>query len=232
MIMSFFATILEDLEKHRPDTTEEEKQYLVQIIQSLLQKPRADLVLLSSSPYEHTENDTSEPALFLWRPLIKDTLLPHALPSNYRIFQETSEDIYSNLLTTLNNLQGNHFNSKDIDEIVLGSQSCIKKMFGWSNTSILLEQVMKRHSFPETNVFTFGSPVLIPVMNCKNAVNIYHENDWMLDFVAALYHLNVNSLERNVMHTFLMNGEMITYLYIVTETDPSTTPHRHYHLFV
>lgn len=242
----FFQTILEDIKTHRPLTTEIEKDYLLKkamkVFSSFVHVATYSIKESNATISQIMENfKKQQNKLFMFRSLTKESPLHVTIPDEYTIFSETSTDIYNNYLRTLDALENGVSDSEDINKFYNKcSHSLIKNVFSWSNTGILLNNILQKNDIKFNikfdNIITYGSPVLVSY----HCINIYHENDWILGFVSAYYKIDIEKLERNCIYEVYINDEVYDLLIASSDTFPNhntdleeeVTPHRSFIYFL
>lgn len=242
VLHKFHQTINDDLTMFRPQTTPEERNHVVSRGLYLLNKPRPTISYMYNSPIKALTTITVPhgPSLFMCRPLNSKLPLPITPPKDkYKIFKETSTDIYENYLRTIDYLEGHSFLPEDLNKCKSAITNDILNVLCWSNSSILLNKVlsdcaeMMEKNKSHLHITTFGSPLLISTDNNTTAINVYHEDDWILGFM-----LYLNSLEspeyqvRNTIHTVMIDDKCRKYVILsrdwFAESTQNQEPHRCY----
>lgn len=247
--MKLYSEINDDFATYSPMTTDEEK---MQIINKAMR-------LFSSNTFSKIKEmrvieEIDDPIgkfksgyvnnLFMCRSLLKEIPIPHNPPSHYKIFNETSTNLYENYSRTLDYLTGKFYLNDviscrdDLNNFNTGRVLC------WSNTNILLDHILQtNYQYLDIDLVTFGSPLLIPnYTTLKNSVNLYHEDDWMLGFVSALYNINISDLQKDKLIEIQLDNDQICRLVIISKnkfqidftlapTLAPTLPHRYYYAF-
>jgi len=208
---SFFKTISEDFDIYRPETSDHERDDLLNKAISLFHSETNNKVEIVSKDNVMTIDalkleQSNKNNLFMYRPLQKGFGLPFEIPSCYDVFEESTGDIYENYIRTIENLGNQSFLTQDIARCKL----CLANyttVLCWSNTSILLNKVLNDAAeFQNTFVLTYGSPLLLPLSSLRDCINIYHEDDWVIGLVNAYYKTDLLSLERNIVYEATING--------------------------
>jgi len=240
-ISDFLKLINIDLLKYRPNTTELEKSFLIQkgfesfknYNPNIELKDSIDIIDLEQFKKDYLLNIGNKNNLFMCRLLSSEITLPHVIPNNYEIFYETSEDIYTNYLSTLNNLNNQLFNVSDIEKLenILQTKDCI---FCWSNPSIILNKILKETNYKNLFVLTYGSPILLPIYNTKYCINIYHENDWIFKLLKLYYKIDFNNFEKDKILSLTIDNNKCLFIilsrkYFINE---NSEPHRCFNLFL
>lgn len=236
----FFKMLSDDLNEYRPQTTTEEKMILM----------KKTLILFTSHNPQITYTDKfkisdiselfiniTKDKLFMYRKLTEDSILPHVIPPEFEIFEETCGNIYENFISTIDNLSGNSFNLNDI----LKCENIIKRkkhILSWSNTSILLNKTLSNLSIDEQKLLyinTFGSPILVPEYSTAYCMNIYHEDDWILELFDSLYKINTKNIERNYINECIIDGKKCCFVILSRDHFKNINdcaPHRCFNLFL
>lgn len=209
----FFITLERDLSMYRSHTTESEKTDLMKRAFQFFSQDNHDCKLLTSCSINTINEITFRPhpqnGLFLYRKLHEGATIPHNIPKHFDIFEESSFDIYENINRTLSNIEGHSFDTDDVERLslVLNNHS-YDGFLCWSNTSIILDHVLRTTDIVlNGQIITFGSPIIIPHRNGVQCTNVYHEDDWILGLVNAIYKINLSLLDRNTLHVFDIDGK-------------------------
>lgn len=171
--------------------------------------------------------------LFMYRKLHENYKLPYHPP--FKIFEEKSESLYKNYLQTANNLLGHSFNNSEINR-------CKEYLvhFGfvlsWSNTSILLQKALENldiYSQLVLSIITFGSPILLQRYNTHYCLNVYHEDDWILNIIDKLYKIKISKLKRNIIYEYTINNKLCEFIILSRDNfNNNIDPHKCYNIFL
>lgn len=240
--MRFYKEINDDFDTYSPTSTEDEKIQIVNKAMSLFSSsvfPKKNkLAILDddiSDPIE-TFKSKHDNNLFMCRTLLKDIKIPHSPPNHYKIFNETSTTLYENYSRTLEYLTGKFYINdviacrNEINNFNNGHVLC------WSNTSILLDHILQtNYQKLDIDILTFGSPILVPsYKTITNCTNLYHEDDWMLGFVSALYKLDISDIPRDKLVEIELDNNQVCKMVIISKNkfqNDFTLPHRYYYAF-
>lgn len=236
-LLEFLKIIDKDFTQHRPETTDEEKHILIQKGTEVFKNYNPKIEFKCSITINSLEqfkkdyllNINKKNNLFMCRPLIHDI----NLPENYEIFYETSTDIYNNYLSTINNLNNKLFNESDIEkckEYLEYKDSIVC----WSNTSILLNKILKDSDYKNIFIMTYGSPILLPIYNNNYCINVYHEDDWIFELLKLLYKIDFNTLERDVVTVISVDNNKCLFIILSKKHFEKETnePHRCFGMFL
>lgn len=215
----FFKTVNEDLSIYRPETTNEERLNLFKKGMELFTEYNP--IIVWSDEYSLLNLDMlmikdKRENLFMCRTNSKYCELPFIIPKNYDIFFETSTNIYDNYLQTINNLKGELFNLDDIDRC---KKNIINKtnILCWSNSSIILNNILSTLTKSESeniNIITFGSPIILPCYFTKYCINIYHEEDWVIDMVKSLFKLENKVIKLDIIYKCTIDNKKCIFIII------------------
>ena len=237
----FYSTISEDFEVYRPGTTDEEKGTIIHKAMRLFSSSRLSPIKKINidedieSPIEKFTS-TMENRLFMFRSLQTNMTAPHNPPETYKVFNETSFDLYENYSKTLDYLQGT-FYIKDViscrDEINNFKKG---RVLCWSNTNILLDHVLQtNYQKLDIDLLTFGSPILVPnYKTISNCINLYHEDDWMLGFVSALHKIDFANIPKDKLIQCEFENNQTSKFVVISRNkflEGYTMPHRYYYAF-
>lgn len=213
------------------------------IIKNKLKKGIAKLVTKSLVIYDsylcsHAELKLPAAAtnkIFMYRPHVKNTPLPHKIKSDYKIFIEnSSEHVHENYTKTLESLLSNEINEDDKTRLRNLLTRAPLNIFSWSNTGILLNKMMQdsKSSFINANIITFGSPVLVKKYACNKCINVYHQDDWILGLLKHTYKgFDFSNVKKNVIHKTTTNEEFII-LSRACFVKSRHSPHQSFNLFL
>ncbi len=237
--MKFYETITEDFTIYKPDTTEEEKQALINRAMMLFSSNKIPKIINITF-----ENDVENPIdtysskqqnnLFMFRALHTDAPVPHQPPEKYKMFYETSFNIYENYSKTIDYLNNKFY----INDVI----SCREQLntftngriLCWSNTNILLDHILKTSSkIDDLDILSFGSPILMPKYTNK-CINLYHEDDWMLGFVSVLHKIDFSTIPRDKLVKCTFENGIVSEFVVISRNKFSegfTLPHRYYYAF-
>lgn len=241
LVTKFFQVVDADLSTYRPETTHEEKIALYSQGVALLSKSHHKMEWSSEEPLDGIQIDSLKLQnckgrnLFMSRTVNNENTLPYEIPNDYDVFLETSYDIYTNYRITLDYLDNKHFCPNDSQRCATAIATC-DNILSWSNTSILLHHLLDTN--PELSkdkiLYTFGSPIIVTNKMAKTCVNMYHEDDWILGLVGALYKIDLNNVKKNVIHNVLVDSECAKIVVFSRSTfpDPNVDPHRNYYYFL
>lgn len=178
------------------------------------------------------KNQTYKNPLFMCRPLFNNCPLPHTIPHKYEIFYEKSYDLYTNYITTINNISGIDFDQSEITRCKSYIEKA-DKILCWSNSSIILELLLKNQEKYSCNILTYGSPIILPKYNSNSCINIYHEDDWILGFIGALYTLDISKIDKDVLYTFTINDNICNMIILSRNNfyGSECEPHRCFNYF-
>lgn len=206
---SQFIEVLEsDFNNYCPISNEKKQELLDKSI-SLFNSKIYNIKTISVKKINNIDCFKTEPhknPLFMCRQLYKNCPLPHFLPPEYNIFYEESNDLYTNYLSTINTLLNSEFNQSEITRCKSYVDNA-DKILCWSNSSIILNHILKNKGSNDCNIITYGSPIILPKYKSNSCINIYHEHDWILGFISALYTLDISKIEKDILYTFSINDE-------------------------
>lgn len=235
---SYFSKFIEVLENDF-DTycpiVNEKKQDLLDKSIALFNSKIYNIRTLDTYKIANTDflkNQKYKKPLFMCRPLFYNCPLPHDIPCKYTVFYEKSYDLYTNYITTINNLSGLDFDEKEL----LRCKSYVEKtdkILCWSNSSIILDSLLKNNDKYDCDILTYGSPMILPKYNSNSCINIYHEDDWILGFVSALYTLDISKIDKDTLYTFTINDN-ICHMIILSRNNfygVQCDPHRCFNHF-
>lgn len=233
----FFKTVNDDLSLYRPNTTTEERLFLFKKGINIFNKYNPQIIwgnfnnLIDINDIMIKDKESN---LFMCRKNTETCELPFIIPNNYEYFLETSTNMYDNYLKTIDNLEGIDFNLDDI-------KNCRKKIINktnilcWSNSSIILNNILNNLTEDESkniNIITFGSPIILPCYYTKYCINIYHEDDWVIDMVKLLFKLNDKIINLDIIYEcFIDNKKCIFIILSKKYFDINTEPHRCINMF-
>lgn len=239
-ISDFLNLINVDLIKYRPLTTEQEKSFLIEKGIEIFKNYKPDINFIEDFMKINSLNElkllfnNNNKNLFMCRLLSSEIKLPHIIPNNYEIFYETSNDIYNNYLSTLNNLNNELYNKNDLD-IVKQKLKNYTNIFCWSNPSIILNKILSENKIINNlHILTFGSPVILPVYNNNYCINIYHEDDWIFKLLKLYYKFDFNNLEKDIIKTFTIDNNKC-FIIILSRNhfkNETSEPHRCFNLLL
>ena len=241
VINTFFNTVNADIDTHRPDTSHLERKQLIERAMVIFRDTKQQYTLTNEEALIHIEdyfNKHATHGIFMYRPLKHDYPLPHPLQHQHSVFIESSSDIYTNYMKTLDYLEGRDYDS---DELMTCASILINKpksrILCWSNTAILLDKVLDvlQNSIVDHDhdIITWGSPILLKKRYNK-CVNLYHESDWILGFIGMLYGLDFEQIKRNTKYTLHSSHGESDFIIFAEDNFakyPKTDPHRYYFLF-
>lgn len=228
----FYQTVNIDFDVYRPGTTNEEKQCIFEKVVHLLSTQVHHIEWISESEYIDSHKGCNKKNVFMYRKIYDKTIVQHEIPQHYKLFLETSSDLFTNYMKTIDNLQGNSFLIQDIENCK-NSILDIDRVLCWSNTSILLNQVLKKYNNPDLQIITFGSPIILPKYNCKSCLNIYHEDDWILGFMTALYKIDMSRIQTNIIYHCLIDSKSCEFVILSSDkfSESILEPHRCFNKF-
>jgi hypothetical protein len=230
----FLQVMQEDLEKMNAKQQEILKEAFMKLI-----KIKPEIQIHSTKlPFLNILKKTNR--IFMYRPHQYDTKLPHIVDGTFSIFVESSEDLFSNYMRTIKNITGEEPIRKDDKERFMsmignGNGNGDLNILCWSNSNILLSDVMKNHGnlFINANVINFGGPILLKKGPCQNCLNIYHQDDWILGLLKIIYDFDFSNVKKNVIHKTKTNEEFIILSRrIFTSSSTKDHPHRCYDIFL
>jgi hypothetical protein len=229
----FITVMLQDLKHVDPSKIDELKKGLTKInnkpiiVYDSYLCGRAQLKL----------NDATN-KIFMFRPYVQDTPLPHDI-KDYKLFVESSsKEVYVNYAKTLETLSSKKdCCTRDKKRLALLFDSATPlNIFSWSNTGILLNNMMHdenyKDKFINANIITFGSPVLVKKKACKKCINIYHQDDWILGLLKIVYNgFDFSTVKKNIVHKTTTNEEFII-LSRACFKHSTTSPHQSFDIFL
>lgn len=239
MDSEFFKILSKDLHEYRPETTNEEKIILMKKAITLFSTYNPKIEFISNFKIMNINElfiNISTDKLFMYRKIIENTKLPHIIPSEFEIFEEKCGNIYENFINTINNLSGHSFNLDDITccENIIKNK---KMILSWSNSSIVLNKVLENLDVEKQKLLyinTFGSPILLPEYSTSYCMNIYHEDDWILELVESLYKININYIELDTINKCIIDGKKTFFIILSREQfkNNDCEAHRCFNLFL
>ena len=206
----FINIMLEDLKHVDPSKIDELKKKLKKLMN--VNKP---IVICDSNLCGREQLKLSDGAnkIFAFRPYVQDAPLPYEI-KDYNIFVESSsKEIHVNYAKTLESLltkDSCKFDKKSLASLF----SKPLNIFAWSNTGILLNNMMQdeiyKERFINANIITFGSPILVKKKACNKCINIYHQDDWILGLLKIVYNgFDFSNVKKNVIHKTTTNEEFV-----------------------
>ncbi len=239
--MKLYNEINTDFITYSPDTSEEERNSIITRAFKLFSSNTFPKVVKINFK-EEIENpiklfsSTRENNMFMFRTLQTNMDIPHIPPDTYKIYKETSFSLFENYSKTLEYLSGKFY----INDLVSCRETINKfregRILCWSNTNILLNHLLQtNYQKLDLDIITYGSPILIPLYDCiKSSVNLYHEDDWMLGFISALYNLDISTISKDKLIEVELSNNQVCKMVIISKNkfvDGFTLPHRYYYAF-
>jgi hypothetical protein len=242
LVTKFFQVVDADLSTYRPETTHEEKIALYSQGVAVLSKVNHTVEWCSEEePLTEAQVNSFKlknregKSLFMSRTVNNENTLPYEVPKTYDVFLETSYDIYTNYRMTLDYLDNKNLCPRDSKKCVSMIEGC-NNILSWSNASILLHHLLHENAGLADGkyIYTFGSPVLVAHPKTNVCINLYHEDDWILGLVGALYKIDLNGVTKNVVHNFVVDSECVKLVVFSRSMfpDASIDPHRNYYYFL
>lgn len=183
-------------------------------------------------------NPAATNKLFMFRPHVQNAKLPHNI-TNYSLFVETcDQDIFTNYKKTLTSIltKESCINDKTrlLEMLYEQQQQQPLNIFSWSNTGILLDNIIQDPIFINANIITYGSPILVKKGPCQKCINIYHQDDWILGLLQMVYGgFDFSAVKKNVVHKTSMNQEFIILSRACFQHSAAAqTPHRAFDIFL
>lgn len=237
----FFQTVNKDLSIYRPETSDEEKIFLMHKIIELFTEYNPNITFINSYKIINIKElwysnipKHKKKHIFMCRKINEYYELPFNIPKNYDLFFETSTDIYNNYLKTIENIKGNLFNLDDI-KICKEVIKNIDNILCWSNSSIILNKILEnldKEESKDLQIITYGSPIILPCYYSKYCINIYHEDDWIIELVNSLFKLDIKLLERDVVYTYIINDKKCMFIILSRKHfDKKIEPHQCVQMF-
>jgi hypothetical protein len=245
MDSSFFKVLNSDLSQYRPKTTQEEKVILMSKALTLFSTYNSSIKFINKikiQSLDELQMNFTNKKIFMYRKLHSETEIPHKIPEDYIIFEQSSGDIYDNFVSTIDNLAGTGFNDNDVNKLVTilsDSQKTVgnTSVLSWSNSGIILSKALEKlNKDIKKNLIitTFASPKLVSENDVSYCLNIYHEDDWILELFETLYRINTKEIERDIINECYENKQKCFFIILSRDyfKNNNFTPHRCFNLFL